>query len=542
MMRSLRMAIPLAVLVTVTIALVGGVGTADAKESSCVVKYVSAEHVYLDAGAAAGLSAGLQVRVVRGTETVALLEVMFTAETSASCKVVSGEAEILPGDVVVYDAVEEAELPAAMTPVETSRRTRPLVDRSQRPVARSGPRVTGSMALQWDHADETADRGLSNDFVSVPFRLRVANLIGGTEFRSRGSFRHISRSGYSGNTPDAEWRNRIREIALVRDDRRQDFHFALGRIHTRYTASAGSFDGLSLDRRIGESVRMGLFGGFTPQWGTMAFSSDAKLAGASFNYNRRTPDGRNLDVVMAGVGRYDLGRINREYLAMTTSWSDGDRISLLQAAEVDVNRGWRKTAGTGSVALTSVTLTGRYRMNRRLALNLGYDEREPVRTWESRSLPDSLFDNAGNTGWRAGANWRSDRRLSAGLSGSVRRRSGNGDSYSSYNGFVNLSRWTAAALDARLACRGFTGPHISGWSPSAALSRSIRYGLRVGMEGGYYRYADTVNDIPDRTNTWMNLTGSGDLGSHWSAALEYRRDWGDDIAGNRLFLEMRTRF
>ena len=68
------------------------------------------------------------------------------------------------------------------------------------------------------------------------------------EFRARGSVRRIERSGYYSSTPASEWRNRIQEVALVRDGRDLNWHFAVGRVGGRYTAAAGPFDGLEFQR------------------------------------------------------------------------------------------------------------------------------------------------------------------------------------------------------------------------------------------------------------------------------------------------------
>lgn len=521
---------------------------AQAVETSCEVSYISADHVYLNAGSAAGLSAGLRARVVRNEQTIAVLEVVFTARHSASCKVVSQTGEILPGDAVVYEAEAVSESPEVPDPgtgvgVDTGMavRTREFPAGRSRPVARPGPRVTGYVAVQWDHSDETADRNLSNDFLSLPFRLRAEDLLGGAELRARGNFRHISRSGYSDRTPASEWRNRIREVALVRDDRRQDFHFAAGRVSTRFTASVGPLDGASFDYRVGPGIRVGGFGGFVPDWGDLNFSTDSKLAGVSFHLDRVSGSGRYLDLILAGVGRYTAGEVSREYLSVTTSWRDGTRLSLLQAAQVDLNRDWRKSAGQNTLELTSLALTGRYALNRQLAVNLGYDDRQPVRTWEARSLPDSLFTDAGRTGWRAGLTWRSRAGRNLSLWGSLRDEERTGDRTTSWNGSLLLPRLTGAALDVRLALRGFDGPRLSGWSPTIDVAHRLRRGIRLSAEGGYHVY-DDAGDLPDRSNTWLAVTGSADLARRWSTHLEYRRDWGDDIAGNRLFLELRRRF
>lgn len=180
-------------------------------------------------------------------------------------------------------------------------------------------------------------------------------------------------------------------------------------------------------------------------------------------------------------------------------------------------------------------------MTRQVAVNLGYDDRQPVRTYESRTLPDSLFTDAGRTGWRAGLTWRGGSGRNLSLWGSLRDQEKTGDRTTSWNGTVFVPRLTGAALDVRVSVRGFDGPHLSGWSPTINLARRTSSGVRLSAEGGYYLY-DDAGDLPDRSNTWLALGGSADLNRHWSTYLEYRRDWGDDMAGNRLFLELRRRF
>jgi hypothetical protein len=535
------------VLFAVAAALVCGPGAAPAvaDEAECAVKYVSAEHVYLDAGSTAGLVAGQPARVVRGADTIAVLEVVFVADHSATATVVESAGEVRAGDIVIFAAAEVAPpptAPAAPDTVTPRVRVRPVPVRAARPVADPGPRLSGYLAVQWDHTDESADRDLATDFVSMPFRARVTDMAGGLELRARGSLRHITRTGYTSSTPADEWRNRVQEVSLVRDDRRQDLHLALGRITTRFAASAGPFDGGSIDHRVAGDLRLGAFGGFTPDWGDLAFSTDNKLAGAYANYNRLLGGGGYLDVSLAGVGRYEQGEISREYVTLVTSWRDGARWSLLQAAEVDINRGWRRDeAGLDAVALTSIALTGRCQVSRDLRLDLGYDDREPVRTWETRATPDSLFQSASRTGWRAGAHWRTPGRGSLGVWGTLRERPGDAQATTSWNVRWYQPRLTAADLDLSLSLRGFDGPYLSGWSPVASVARRLRTGGRVALEGGYYGY-DDADGLDARSNTWVAVSADRDLTARLSLAAEYRRDFGDDMAGNRWFLELRRRF
>ncbi len=520
--------------------LIGLVASTDvrAEERTCAVGYLSANHVYLDAGAAAGLAVGLRVRVVRDGVAVAELEVVYAAEHSASCRVVGGTAGTEVGDRVVYEAVAAAEPEVSVVaPV----RTRSTVETGTEAGGGEPVRIRGRVALQWDHAREDADRGLGTDVLRLPFRLKATGLGSHLEFRARGSLRHLGRTGFSSATSADEWRNRILEIALVREGRDLDWSFAVGRIGSRRAAAVGPFDGLEVGRRVGAGVTLGFFGGFAPAWGTLGFSTDDHVAGVAAHWHRRTGARGALDLIFSGAGRYRDGEISREWLSLVTTWHDGGRLSLLQAAEVDVNRGWRKDAGGGGLRLSSGALSARYRLSRQVSVNLGYDDREPVRTWETRALPDSLFTDAGRKGWRGGLTWRHGAGIDADAAAGVRREDGTGEETKSWAVSVRLSERLLRHVRLSARMRGFDGPWLSGTSPSLRLDRRVGSGLRLHLEGGHFAYRGKVVDTT-RDNTWAELGAGLDLAAGWDAQATLRRDWGDDIAGYRLYLDLARRF
>ena len=510
-----------------------------AAEAECHVRFVSAENVYLDAGSAAGLEVGVRVRIVRGGKAVAELEVAFVAEHSASCRVLSGAGSINTGDRAVFEPAGAA-APAA-TPDSLVSRVRTVAagsGRASRP--RAGDRFDGWVAVQWDHTSETTDRDLTTDLLSLPFRVRARDLGNDFEFRGRGNLRRIARGGFSESTPASEWRNRVLEAALVREGRELKWQFAFGRVGGRQTAAAGPFDGLAVTRRVGARASLGVFGGFAPAWGDLGFSTKDHLAGALLNYDRAGDAGRSLNLTLAAVGRYREGEISREYLSLSTSWRDGKRLSLLQAAEVDLYRGWRREQTGRSAALTSTALTGRYQLSRALALTLGYDGREPVRTWETRSLPDSLFTDAGRNGWRAGAAWRGTGGISLDLSGGLRHEKQTGEDVKSWQAMLRLPARVAHLADISVSARGFDGPWLSGWSPNLRAMRRIG-AASWSLEAGRLSYTGKLADST-RENTWAEFGLTRDLAANWDLTASYRQDWGDDITGRRLFLEMARRF
>jgi hypothetical protein len=517
------------------------IGAAFAEEVTCGVRYLSAEHVYLDAGSSVGLTVGMPVQVVRDGQALAELEVVFAAEHSASCKIVSSVGEIRSGDAVVFEVAGSAAPPVAEVAVASRQRTRAGFDKDASVSSNSGPSVTGTIALQWDHEEETADRGLENDLYSLPFRVRVTGLGNQMEFRARGSVRRIERAGYYPSTPAREWRNRIQEVALVRDGRDQNWHFAAGRVGGRFTAAAGPFDGLSFNSRIGAGIRLGAFGGFAPEWGDLGFGTDDHLAGVSFHLNHRADGGGMIDLIVAGVGRYAQGEISREYVTMTTLWNPVHRLSVLQAAELDINRGWRKDAAGSSLDISSLTLTGRYKFTRGIDVNLGYDDRVPVRTWETKSLPDSLFTEAGRIGWRAGVNFRTSSGIGLGLSGTMRDDNRTSETSTSWNARAYAPNWPVRRLSLDASVRGFDGPYLTGWAPMLGGTMTTAGQLRIRLEGGYYEYSGTIGD-EQRSNSWVKAGVTQDFSTHWSIGADYRHDWGDDIAGQRWFLELLYRF
>lgn len=509
-----------------------------AVEAEGHVRFVSAENVYLDVGSVAGLDVGVKVRIVRGGQAVAELEVAYVAEHSASCRIVSSSGTITTGDRVVFEPVMPV---AAAVPDTLVSRVRPAGSATGGRAARVAERFDGWMALQWDRTSEATDRDLRSDLLSLPFRARLRDLGNDFEFQARGNLRRITRSGYQQSTPASEWRNRLLEAAFVREGRELGWQFAFGRVGGRRTAAAGPFDGLAVTRRLGERTSLGVFGGFAPAWGDLAFSTDDHLAGAVLNFNRAGAGGSVLDLTVAAIGRYRRGEISREYVSVVTSWRDGARISLLQAMEIDLNRGWRKEETGNSAALTSLALTGRCQLSPSLAVTLGYDGREPVRTWETRSLPDSLFVDAGRNGWRAGAGWRGPGGLAWDLSGGLRSEQGTDEDVTSWQTMLRVPARTLRLADVTLSARGFDGPWMSGWSPSVRAWRTMLGGTRCSFEAGRFSYTGKLTDTT-RDNTWGEIGFSRELAAGWDVAGSYRRDWGDDITGRRLFLELSRRF
>ncbi len=512
-------------------------------EASCGVRYLSADHVYLDAGRLAGLEVGMTVRIVRDGTEVAELQVEYASDHSASCRIVQSVSDVQVNDRAFFspEGGSATAAPAEPDTVRVRRRElRPAAATTARAAA-PGPRVTGGASVRWEHSSEAGGTDVTDDVLTVPFRLRVRELGRGWEFRSRGSLRHLTRGGGNDVRARDEWRNRIYEVAFVRDGRRDPWHLAVGRIGVRAAAAAGPFDGLAVDRRVADGLRVGAFGGWAPRWQDLGFGTEDQLAGVSLQLDPVNPGAGGLGLVLAGVGRYHKGEVSREYLALTTTWRGGPGLSLLQAAEVDVNRGWKRDAGAAALSLTSFALVARWRADRRLSFTAGFDDRELVRTWETRDRPDSLFQDAGRRGLRGGIEVRGGRGGACTWTGACAR--------------PRTAAWIrsrGAPASGCRACRrrawtwtcrsaGSRAPTWAAWRPTVALARRSRGGWTLRGAAGLYKYTSEVN-VDDRISTWISAAVERELGRTWSVLGEARSDWGDSGDVRSLAGEIHCRF
>ncbi len=74
------------------------------------IKYRSIDRVYLEGGKADGLMQGDRVGLSLGDSLVVMLEVAYASDHSASCKIISGEAELKTGQLLaVISRVERLE-------------------------------------------------------------------------------------------------------------------------------------------------------------------------------------------------------------------------------------------------------------------------------------------------------------------------------------------------------------------------------------------------------------------------------------------------
>lgn len=536
--------------VSILLMLIGGLA-AQEQPTGHKVKYLTAEYVYLDAGAAAGLSVGDVLYVVRSQQKViAKIEVVFTAENSASCKILSSQETIRPGDVAVVverkgkPAQEPGEEPEPKTeaplPAETAS------GRSARPGERSrgsSTRLSGSISAQFYHLDDRTESNL--DFTRPALRVNLrARRLWGKEltFRVRTrTYHNVRTRPYNLGVPEREWRNRVYELSLSYDEPAAPVNFRMGRIISNFISGVGYIDGGQLQYNFSRSLRLGVFGGTRPDWRTSSFQTEVTKYGGYLNFSAGDYQTAYFESTLAGALEKNTGTISREFIYLQNTLNFGARLNLFQSAEVDVNRDWRKEKTGQGVSLTSLLLSGRYRVTNRFTVGAIFDNRKNYWTYEIRTLADSLFDDALRTGLRGNISLRLPGSSYFYANAGVRKRQTDPQATRSFSAGFNNSNLLLRGFFLQLNAAGFNGPVTDGYNGSVQIGQNFPRGHRLAVEYGTYAYT-IANPGESRTNRWARGYVDLQLLRRVFLSGQYEYAWGQDLDGQRILAEIGYRF
>ena len=140
----------------------------------------------------------------------------------------------------------------------------------------------------------------------------------------------------------------------MRDGRDLAWHFAVGRIGARRAAAAGPFDGLSLNRRLAPGMRLGAFGGFAPSGMTWASAPTTSWSASTCQLDPAGTGGTGVGLTVLPASGVTAGRDQPRVRHDDHHLEAARGLSLLQAAELDFNRGWRRKPAPRGASLISV--------------------------------------------------------------------------------------------------------------------------------------------------------------------------------------------
>ena len=519
------------------------------------VKYRSASNAYLDGGRAAGLDVGDRLRVVSGKDAVAELEVVFAAEMSASCKVVSETRPVRAGDVaVLLTAPRAAAPPPAPAASETSSPPAPVPASPAPEEARPSvpwARVRGSASFGYYKSWDETEYAFDFEERTARVDLGLYEIAGRPlTFTLRGRSREDVRARtLSQRTPSSERTDRLYEVALRYEPPSDKVGLEVGRIGIYRFVGIGYLDGVLGRFRPLPDLQVGAFGGRVADIEGLGFDGTGQKYGG---FVRLAPGGRYAtgghDVMLAFVRENADGEVSRQYLSLESRFGKGSRWSLFQRAELDLNTGWRQEVTGKSTQFSNVSLSGNLRVTPSAWAFVSYDGRRNYRYYRNRLVPEEVFDDLLHQGLRAGVNLSRPGGFgaTAGFGMSLKEpdpRYPELDIANAYSGNLGVRHANAfsSGFSVGLDGTGFSNGYTEGGLVMARLGRRFAAGHLLDLSYGRSVYRVKLTE-EDRTRQWLRLMGRGELGRRVYLQGDFEYNTGDDLKGPRALLEVGVRF
>jgi hypothetical protein len=499
---------------------------------------------------------GAVVRVMRGGEKIAELEVDFVAEHSASCKVLTVAREVRKGDLATIvslpagaDAGAEPVAAPVPAPAPGSQVPPVIVERySEVLPASARTRVHGSAALGYRTLSNSG--GASSNETGGRLSLRLSEIAGRPlELRVRARGREVSRDGYGPSVESSQRLDRLYELSLAWEPEDSRFSLHLGRLGAGPFLALGYLDGALAQIRLTRHLYVGAFGGARPDLEELGFDTAGSKYGGFLRFAREgEPGGGYAEVVLGGVSeRANTGDVSRDYVTVESRFGSGSRWWLFQRAEIDLHRGWREEATGKTSEVSNAALSASFRLSPSLRASISYDQRRNFLTWETRPLPEEVFTRYFREGGRVALDWQTRSGWSASLGGGLERADGVDDPTDSF--YLSLLRANAFGVPLLLGgdASVYSGGTAKGWVANLRARWSFRRGHDIGLTlgGSEARLAADLAGgagIEPRTNQWARLSGTVQLPAGLFLYGEYEVDTGDDFEGDRAGIEVGYRF
>ena len=509
------------------------------------VKYISAENVYLDAGKAAGLNIGDRLSVQRGGKNIAEIEIVNLAENSASCKIITSSQPVEADDqVILVQSAAQTAQPSLISQPDSAEAGLPVT--STEPLPKSKRRhspFSGNLAFQYYYWNDQKGTNLDFSQPTLRFNLRGRKLWGKDyNLRIRARLRYNQRTvELNSNAPLEEWRNRIFEVAFSYDKADAPMNFQAGRIISNQFSGVGYIDGLLLQYNNSRKFHIGAFGGTQPQWQYSDFQTSIQKYGGYLTATLGNLITGKFESSLAAVGEYHGSTVSREFIYIQNSFYQTNRWSFYQNAEIDINRDWRKDLMGSDFSLSGFFLSGQWNATRWMTVGAMYDNRKNYLTYETKSLADSLFDEAQRQGLRGTLTFLlpQDYRIFGNVG--IRKRETDTESTISYAAGVVKTNFIKPYSRIALNGSGFSNFYTRGLNYSLLWGYFLWNQVNTDISFGGYQY-NLKADSSQRTNQWIRWTVFAPLAYRLYLSGQYEYQWGDDLTGHRILGDMGVRF
>ena len=523
----------------------------ESRSTSFRVRNRSAQAVYLEGGASAGLAVGDRLEILRQGDVIAEIEVAFVAGYSSSCRVVSETEPIATGDLARLKGVAEEMLAsigepgaAASVSPQTSNAPQAIEPtyQSSLPAPRPPTRISGTIALEYESFTDDGDSDLGYDRTQARLNFRGKDLGGLPLYlRVRSRVQEIARSrALSGGVPADESRDRLYEVSLRYDAPSGRYSLMGGRIGAAPFISIGYLDGVLAEVKTFGTMKVGGFWGNRPDISELGFESSGTKYGGYMRFaNDRSSSGQHFDVMLGGVREEGEVDVSREYALIETYYDSGGAWSFFQRAEIDVNNDWREELSDDTSQLSNLAVSARGRLSETVRLVVSYDQFRQYRTEETRFIPAELFDDLLRQGFRVAVNVGRPRQLNWSVSAGWRAQEDAEDDSISFG--LGARHPDVGGLSIGGDVLAYSNLYTEGGVARLRTSKFFRKGHELYLDlGGRFEEGKLLGD--ETADAWGRVGFWADLPARFFARGEFEYSAGDSIEGSRVTLGLGYRF
>ena len=512
------------------------------------VRQVLANEIFLDAGRSSGLAAGQRVKVVRTdaatgtTSEIAELEIAFIASRSASCTIIEAKETVAVGDLVIPGPLPPGAAPQEAPGAAAASAGAPAArDKNGKPPGWDPAEHTdysGSLALRFQGFKDGGPAGRDFNQESALVNIYAGHLGGSKfDFRLRGTASREQIQLSSGGSESRD-NDRLYEATLSYEPPEARFTYQLGRLISGPLVGFDYLDGGVGEFHATPRFSFGAFAGSRSNGDQLDFASPGRAYGAFVHWLDQSV-GRPFyaEYLFEAVGDYLNGETNREYLSFYGRQGSGSRWSLYERAEFDLGHNWRDNPAANNSQLSNVLFSGSYSFTKAVRLGVSYDQSRQVFTLDDRFTPEELFDLALREGYRVTAYLGSAKTVRGNFSVGQRWKQGSPDRSLAYNANVYHSNVFGWNMLVGGDFSGFDGDTSSGYRAGVRVQKYFRSGHDVELTYGLSS-TDLIATGELRKNQWLRLSGTLQLGRRFYLLGELESATGDDLEGERLFLQL----
>jgi hypothetical protein len=504
------------------------------------IKYVSQETYYINLGTQHGVSAGDSVMVKRNVSIVGMLLVEHVSRLSSACRLLSQKQPLKIGDRVEGSIlVKDEKLPTEPQPVvQPAPRTAPLTSPQKKSARsqRTHNRLSGSAGIQTVWSDDRSSSNIDYRQVGLRTNLSVKQLFGmPLELRLRWRSRMHDRERIISTTiDDQNWQHNVYELGLKYENPVSGLEFGAGRILSPHVRGLGYIDGGFFSMKLAAPWRVGIAGGTEPNLRNSGFQTEDRKFGVFVNFERGEFRAQRVSSTVAFSGSYHNGTSSREFVYLQNSFWWGSKFSLYQTVEADLNRGWKRANGESAIQFSNLYFSGQATPTEILSLNFSFDARKNIRIFETRSIPDSLFDETLRKGLHSGFSLRLPQRIRFSGNFGIRLREGNFKNTTSASAALNVRQPFRTWVTVNMRIAYFSTQFTKGYRPDVNLRVPVLRNLSFDVGAGSYIYQ--TGALTTRSH-WLDLQANTYLSRRIYANFGYRSYFDNRLKSRRFFVE-----